>query len=527
MIKTLLKRQFLETASFFFYSQHDHEKRKPSVVIAVVALMAYAVVASFIMLYKVAQMLCEPLVASGLAWVYFAFAGLMAFGVGAIGSIFFAKSKIFEAKDNDLLLSMPIPAWAVLFSRMVTLYAFTFLFTAIAWFPAVAQYFVVAGFQPLALLGCVAVALLLPFGTLAICSFIGWLIALITAKIRAKTVWTTVFFALFMVLYFYLIGKANEYLGYIITHGDKVGETLKKIYPFYKLGLSATGEGMALLSFSAMCLGAFAITYFVISKTFIRVVTTKGGERAKRYDGNAIKSRTPFTALFMRESKRCFSNPMIFLNCVLGSVFLLTMPIVALFNAEFCQTLSTMDTDAFFALLLCAIVGGLCATNTLSSSSVSLEGDTLWIVRSMPVHSWTVLQAKLAFHFVVTAIPAVFCAIFLAVCIELGALWTMAVVVIVCVLVFLFACVGLVFNLKLPNLQWTNEMVAVKQGLATILSMLTSIGIIALPILLYKVLGEYVVEWVYLLGFGAIFLVASVVLYAWLKKNGDKIFDKL
>ena len=151
MIKALLKKQFLETASFFFFSAKEGKKRKPVAVVGFVVLMLYALASVVALFYRIAETLCAPLVASGLDWVYFAFTGITAFGIGAIASAFVAKSKLFEAKDNDLLLSMPLPAWAVLFTRMLSLYLLTLLFTALTWIPSVVQYFVVVGIRPLAL----------------------------------------------------------------------------------------------------------------------------------------------------------------------------------------------------------------------------------------------------------------------------------------------------------------------------------------------------------------------------------------
>ena len=70
-------------------------------------------------------MLCKPLVESGLTWVYFAMMGLIAVTFSIIGGIFTTKAKLYEAKDNDFLLSMPVSTKTILFVRMVSLYLFS------------------------------------------------------------------------------------------------------------------------------------------------------------------------------------------------------------------------------------------------------------------------------------------------------------------------------------------------------------------------------------------------------------------
>ncbi len=526
MIKALLKKQFLETASFFFFSSKDNKKRSPLAIFGFCALMVYAVGASAVIFYQLAKSLCAPLVAGGLAWVYFAFSGLTAFGIGAIGSVFFVKAKLFEAKDNDLLLSMPIPAWAVIFTRMLSLYAFAFAFTALAWFPAVVEYSIVAGVQPLALVFSLVVALVLPLGELAVCCLLGWLIALVTAKARAKNILTLAFFAVFMVAYFIIVGKINEYLTFIITNGEAVGNTLKKIYPFYLLGKSATGEGIATLIFSLIFTALFALVYLLLSKTFLTVAIFKSGERGAKGEIKSVKGRTPFTALFIRECKRLFSNPMIYLNCALGSVFLLVLPVLALFNLDFLDTL-TGFVGGDLSLLLCVIVCGVSAMNCITASSVSLEGESLWIVRSMPVCASTVLTAKLALHFLVTAIPAVLCASVLGIVLSVNIGWIVLEIVSALIFTALCAELGLVFNLKLPNLHWTSEISAVKQGMSPLLSMLANIGVTAFSVILYIALGKYMPPIAYLLCVLGVFSVACAGLGIWLKKRGTLVFESL
>ena len=527
MIKALLKKQFLETASFFFFSAKEGKKRKPVAVVGFVVLMLYALASVVVLFYRIAETLCAPLVARGLDWVYFAFTGITAFGIGAIASAFVAKSKLFEAKDNDLLLSMPLPAWAVLFTRMLSLYLLTLLFTALTWIPSVVQYFVVVGIRPLALAFSVVLTFVLPLGTLAVCALLGWLIAVVTAKLRNKNLLTTLFFAAFMVLYFLLVGKMNEYLQYIVLHGEAVGKSLRAVYPFYLLGLAAMGKPLAFLGACAIFIAALALAYWLLSKTFFRLVTANRGERKRKYKSKTAKQKGAFLALFHRELLRFFKNPMIFLNGALGSVFLLLLPVLALFNLDFCRQLASVDADGVFSLLLCAIVCGVAAMNVVTASSVSLEGESLWVVRCMPVPSWTVLTAKLVLHILVSGLPAFIAVCVLAPLIGLGLGWAALSVCTVLAFVCLCAEVGLCFNLKLPNLHWTNETAAVKQSASVLLSMFAGVVAVALPVLGYIAFGKYLPELAYLCICLALFLVVDIALGVWLKKRGVQLFENL
>ena len=92
---------------------------------------------------------------------------------------------------------------------------------------------------------------------------------------------------------------------------------------------------MPFLGFAGIFLGLFALVYALLSVTFLRVATSKRGGAKAKYREKTHKVSSAGAALLKRESLRFFKNPMIFLNCALGSLFLLMLPVFGLFKAEF------------------------------------------------------------------------------------------------------------------------------------------------------------------------------------------------
>ena len=81
MLKTLIKKQFLEVASFFTQGK-DGKRRKSGAIFGFIALMIYGAGAMCAMFALLAHSLCAPLVEAGQGWVYFAFMGVMATAFG-------------------------------------------------------------------------------------------------------------------------------------------------------------------------------------------------------------------------------------------------------------------------------------------------------------------------------------------------------------------------------------------------------------------------------------------------------------
>ena len=89
--------------------------------------------------------LCTSLVAVGLDWLYFALMGLIAVLLGAFGSVFNTYAGLYLPKDNDLLLSMPIPVSALVAVRLSSVYLMGLLYSVVVIFPALIVYWATVG----------------------------------------------------------------------------------------------------------------------------------------------------------------------------------------------------------------------------------------------------------------------------------------------------------------------------------------------------------------------------------------------
>ena len=127
MFKALIKKQFLQMFSTFSFEGKKAGKRKPWMPLLIGALIVYAVGAEAYLFWDLSKSMCEPLVMAGLGWVYFALLTTMGFSMSSVLVMFMMKSQVYEAKDNELLFSMPIPSWMILITRMIGQYLLALL----------------------------------------------------------------------------------------------------------------------------------------------------------------------------------------------------------------------------------------------------------------------------------------------------------------------------------------------------------------------------------------------------------------
>lgn len=104
-----------------------------------VFLMLFLVVCMEILMFVVFAELV-PLCEMGLTWLYFAMAGTAALALSMLGSVFMTQAQLYDAKDNERLLSMPIPPKYILLTRIAMLFTTTAGYTLAVLLPAFGIY---------------------------------------------------------------------------------------------------------------------------------------------------------------------------------------------------------------------------------------------------------------------------------------------------------------------------------------------------------------------------------------------------
>ena len=135
MLKSLLRVRFAALLAAFTGQSRKRGRQTKGKAVGYALLMLYCFCAFVFLFYSSFSQLAEAFFPAGLGWLYFAMFAIMAFALMFIGSVFTAKSQLFEAKDNELLLSMPVPPGMILLSRMAALLAMNFVLELVVALP--------------------------------------------------------------------------------------------------------------------------------------------------------------------------------------------------------------------------------------------------------------------------------------------------------------------------------------------------------------------------------------------------------
>ena len=175
LIRLRLKGMLSRTAS----GRNGKRKGGKGMMILFLIIMLCCVVVFAGLFYLMFRTMAQALCGTPYDWYYFAMIGLFSFALSFFFTAFTAKSELFEAKDNELLLSMPIKPRLILMSRMATLLLMEYLFALLVLIPAGFAWFMTAGVQAVQLVLYIVCSLLLPLLSAAIACLFGWLLALL------------------------------------------------------------------------------------------------------------------------------------------------------------------------------------------------------------------------------------------------------------------------------------------------------------------------------------------------------------
>ena len=534
MLKTLIRVQLSAQLAGFMNRQRRNaqkpQQKKSATPVLFALLMLYCVVVFLFLFYMQFSQLAAAFAPLGLGWLYFAMYAIMAFALMFIGSIFMAKAQLFEAKDNELLLAMPIKPGHILLSRMLMLLVFDLIFELVVAIPAAVAWSMEAGFTVLGAISFALLLITLPLFSLAVSCLFAWLLSLLTSRIRYKSLFSMVFSLAFLAGYLILCMRMNQYVMVLAQNGAVIAGKLAAVAPLYWMGSAMAGGGVLHLLYSLLVtVVPFVLAYWLLSRAFIGIVTAKRGFARVRYEHKAMKRSSQNAALLHREFRRLGACPPYMMNCGIGLVFLVAAAVFLFIKrADALLLIGQMGLSAGMAGVIGALaVGALVSMTPFTAPSVALEGNTLWIVRTMPVASRQVLHAKLRMGLILTLPAALLLLGAAAFVIEDVTVWVCMLLAGVMMTVFMNN-LGLAENLRHPGLGWINETQAVKQSMSVLFTMLIGWGVLlAMGLAWFLLLEEYMTAQAYLLVWSALLAVLSVLTGRWIATRGVKRFEAL
>lgn len=293
------------------------------------------------------------------------------------------------------------------------------------------------------------------------------------------------------------------------------------------MGGAACGEPLLLLVLAVGIVLLCAALGRALSGPYLTLMTTRRGAVKRTRARLARRSSLRWT-LLRRELLHLGSSASYLLNCAMGSLALLLLSGAMGYKADALRALAArLPARELGVVLLTFTVVLVAGMNLLTVPSVSLEGEQLWQLQSLPVTPWQVLRAKLDLHLLVTLPPALLCLACGLVLLRVP--WTSALLagLLVALDVVFTAAAGLMLGVTMPRFHWTSEMAVIKQNPSVLLALLVNWAagfVLGVGVLVLAQFVSAEAAWMAALG---ILALADGAALRWLKTKGAERLQRL
>ncbi|MDL2215623.1 hypothetical protein LJB77_00885 [Ruminococcaceae bacterium OttesenSCG-928-N02] len=400
-------------------------------------------------------------------------------------TFFTGMNFMFSGKDNDFLLSLPIGTFKLMLAKTLALYLETLEIVVCTMAPVIILY-VYNGYGNIMFLLYMVLGLLFaPFFTTMLSLAAGQLVTRFTVGLKYKKAISTVLS--FVLLGGIMLGsfQINSILNNLVMNTNALRVWVARYLPPLSWFIKGAVEGnlLLILAFIGFCILPFLLVLYISSLSYRKLLTRSNSIQAKAdYTLGTLSTQSAFNALLSREAKRFFSTQVLLLNSGFG--VLMSWGLAVFLYMSRASIIEILEMLPMFGGLVPAFalasVAFMLLTIAPASSSISLEGKTLWIIKEAPIGTGVIFSTKILFNFilcVLAALPFPIVLFALGFCnlgdtLLLGVLFTL--------LSAIVGTAGLCLNLAYPKLDAANETQAVKNSAPTFIITFGGMIIIAL-----------------------------------------------
>lgn len=488
MLKQIHKLTALQLCNLFglneFRYTKDSKKKQQFTLLALAWFLIAAIVVMYIALMSVG------LAKMGMSEIIPVYLYMITSLVILIFSFFKAAGIIFQMKNFEMLIALPLSQTAIVISRFLTMYATNLVMSLLVMLPGTVIYGI--GTQPplhfymISFLG----TLFLPLLPMTLSTAAGAVITGIGSRMKHKSLVTAALTILLASgIFIANMGLTSHPEQFTPDRMENLAETITDqihhIFPpaIWFGNAAVHSDIISFILLIGVSLLIFALMVFLVQKYFIAISTALNTTSAKNnYKMKSLTTRPALKALWDKELKRYFASSIYVSNTMIGYILMLLLPIALLIAGPEKLELS-LGYPGIVERSMPVLLGSIAAMMPMTSCAVSMEGKNWWLMQTLPVENKTILDSKLLAHLSVV-LPFYLVSVLLSILALrpdfIGSLW----LILIPAAYILFSSVaGITINLKFPLLNWENEAQVVKQSASTMITMLVDMLLCFPPML--------------------------------------------
>ena len=513
-------------------------KKSKARFVGVIALMCVAFLAPLVLICMTLWFAAQTMLAMGMGAEMLAAVFTMAQIMVLMLSAFTYINSMFFAKDNELVLNMPLRGVEIFSAKLIATYLNELVISALVTIP-IAVITAAAGIQAgygsmfgagYWILIPFAIALL-PVMPLLLLSIVSFPIALLVQKASRYPVLSAVLQAVLLMAFIalcYLLGYGG---GYAMSSDETQVDTgmfqslggisfYTRFLAKAMLGSSAAGNFFAFLGIT-VAMAAVAIGLSVLLYRRAIAMSVEGGANTKRkVKTDEHVNKGTFRALVAAQVKTLSRTPDILVNLILTMAMPALIAVIMGFVMPSGEEMALEDPDAatpYFGYFAAGMVVWITMftspiSNIGASFAFSLDKDNIAVLKSLPVTGREVFKSKLIVSDAVSLLSAIAVTTALIATADIP-VWG-CFIFMISVTVYLISCNAFTMSRDVanPHFNWMNVKELTKASNSATQFIMTGVGlafglVAAMPMFVVAFVGANLPEWaVHLIVWGAMAL---------------------
>ncbi len=398
-----------------------------------------------------------------------------------------AEPVLFHKSSYESLIALPVTIRSIIVSRFLSMYFTNLLLGMLVMLPGMAVYGILQHPGLTFYLYGVLSVLFLPLLPLTLASMLGALIAGISSRWRRKNL-VAILLTLLLVSAIMagslLMGQLEE--EQLVTALQEIALMLEtrvgRSYPpaLWVADAMVQGNAGAMFLFLGVSIGAFLLFLEALRPFYGKICSLLSAREAKgNYRMAQLKANSVLKSLTERELRRYFSSTVYVTNTLMGPLLMLLMAAAILFmGVEPVE--SMLGMSGIVGKTLPVFMGLLPAMLPMTACSISMEGKQWWMLQTLPITRTQMIWSKVGANLLVSLPFYLLSELLLFIALRPDPIDLAWLLIIPMAYILFSARTGLAINEKFPIFDWENEVRPVKQGAASLLTLLaTSLSALA------------------------------------------------
>lgn len=537
---SLLKATMSQDMSLFRIKARNESRARKIVLPIVLALVVMFSVGSYV------AILAEKLAPSHLTYIVLTIFIMVTSLLTIIEGVYKSQGILFEARDNELLFSLPITQSKIFFIRIFKLITFQFLYNSLFMLPAIIVYAMYEKTNVSFYLISTVMLVLLPIIPTILGCIFGYIIKGLSAKFKARNIMQVLFTSLILLGIFYVSFNMQGMVANIVQNANSIQEIITKIYYPAGLYINLIQNFNILDLIILLAINIIpAIVFVYVASIFYFKINSKLGEKGNgnkkvgvaKTTEKTYRVRTQLSGLIHKEMKRFFSSPVFMVNAGFGMVLMIavTFALSINFDGMINSMMQGMETEIPIPIgeiknmmpkVFYGFVVFISCMTSITSSMISLEGKSFNITKSLPVETEKILLSKVLTSNILSIPIFLICDVIFFIAFKVAIIDIVFILLASIVMPTLTALIGILMNLKYPKMNATSDTEVVKQSMSSMLSVFMGMFVAILSIAIMIMGNNYNTNLFVALEL-LTFSIITVILWRILKKYGAKRFKEI